>query len=301
MKKFLCAVVMLMLVFSFPAQAKVQPLGSAGLLSEPHLLISIYIQTEECEWDRTAMVYTRYALSQAVDYVEGIGDQCGKEIRLITALDDPDLEFTMTYNTAMHDSAESSGYRFSQTVHAFIQDNIPQEELLRRHNAAGIGYLFLLPGEGCAYAMPFYLGDSMEWFYEYAVLYAYDIFAPGIYESPSAYAHEILHLFGAPDLYIPYRPDGVTHDLVQFVDSLMYQELMYDTYEPNGDIRLHGISQYVSEITLYCLGLIDDTVFLDLFPSLRREYPGAFGASIQPGSWREYDCMQDGCWVCDYD
>ncbi len=40
-----------------------------------------------------------------------------------------------------------------------------------------------------------------RFYYEYSCLYKTDAYTDGEPESPATFAHEILHLFGAPDFY----------------------------------------------------------------------------------------------------
>lgn len=142
-----------------------------------------------------------------------------------------------------------------------------------------MGYVVFIHAAGGSYSLCYYAGDE-DGYDEMSVLYLFDLDVPDQYESVSVYAHELLHLFGAVDLYKPLAEDGVTRELVRYVERNDPSELMLTTYEPDDSLNHSGISQNLSDLTRYCVGLIDDTPPLERFPGLRRSEPGAFGVNV---------------------
>ena len=67
------------------------------------------------------------------------------------------------------------------------------------YGARQIAFLFYLPISGTSFTMAHYADDGASFYYEYSCLYKTDAYTDGEPESPATFAHEILHLFGAPD------------------------------------------------------------------------------------------------------
>ena len=83
--------------------------------------------------------------------------------------------------------------------------------------------------------MVHYAADGSNFYHEYSCLYRYDVYAgEGESESPATYAHEILHLFGAPDLYEGSSDDFVDDALIAYVEETYPDEIMNSTYNDDG-------------------------------------------------------------------
>ncbi len=295
MKKAVSLMLILFLLVPAAQCAALRPQGSAGFLEGVNLLACVFV---DCEpgWDENARSYVLYALETSAEYLENAGAACGKSVRLITGADHEDLQFTFRYPRALRDS-HSNEDRFDEKVLDYINDKVPARSLMDRYGASGIGYLVFLPGEGASYSMIYYEDDDEYYYPEYCVFYAYDSSAPGEYESVAVFAHEILHLFGAVDLYETNPSDGVTHELVEFVVDRFPDELMYYTYEDDDSTNTRTITRTLSEITLYLVGLVDDTQYVRQFPTLRRANPCAF-RDEEPEDLSEYYCLKKDCPYC---
>lgn len=57
------------------------------------------------------------------------------------------------------------------------------------------------------------------------------------------YAHEILHLFGAADLYVGSRDTFVTQPLAQYVLNTWPDAIMYYTYNSDNGISYEHIEK----------------------------------------------------------
>ena len=117
-------------------------------------------------------------------------------------------------------------------------------------------------------------------------LYKTDAYTDGEAESPATYAHEILHLFGAPDLYEGSSDPYVDEALVSYVADTYPGDIMLSTYEDDGSSRFDAITKEISPLTAYCLGLADTCPELAQFPLLTDMTPGVFsyGADGEAGS-----------------
>ena len=114
-----------------------------------------------------------------------------------------------------------------------------------------------------------------------------DAYTDGEAESPATYAHEILHLFGAPDLYEGSSDPYVDEALVSYVADTYPGDIMLSTYDgPTDQSRFDAITKEISPLTAYCLGLADTCPELARFPLLADMTPGVFsyGADGEAGS-----------------
>ena len=121
-----------------------------------------------------------------------------------------------------------------------------------------------------------YVRDGEYFYYEYSCLYRHDAYTDGERESPATYAHEILHLFGAPDLYEGSGDPYVDRALVDYVAETYPDDIMVSTYEDDGTSRFDVITKEISPLTAYCLGLTDTCPELEQFPLLTQVEPGVF-------------------------
>ena len=139
---------------------------------------------------------------------------------------------------------------------------------------------------GTSFTMAHYADDGDSFYYEYSCLYKTDAYTDGEAESPATYAHEILHLFGAPDLYEGSSDPYVDEALVSYVADTYPGDIMLSTYEDDGSSRFDAITKEISPLTAYCLGLTDTCPELAQFPLLADMTPGVFsyGADGETGS-----------------
>ena len=87
-------------------------------------------------------------------------------------------------------------------------------------------------------------------------------------ESPAVYAHEIMHLFGAHDLY---EEAEFTSEVTSYVKQTYPMEIMYRVTDEQGNSYDEKIINTISPITAYHLGWIDELEELALFPQLIRK------------------------------
>ena len=119
--------------------------------------------------------------------------------------------------------------------------------------------------------------DGGYYFNEYCCLYKDNVFfEPGTFDGPAVYAHEILHLFGAPDLYSGSNDLFVSEELVDYVADTWPEEIMYDTYAPDGSLEYGTIHKEIGPLTAYRLGLCDAFPGMDRFPLVTLDPPGTF-------------------------
>ena len=131
--------------------------------------------------------------------------------------------------------------------------------------------------EGASYSILHYLEDGGNYLNEFSCLYLYDSYAgEKTYNSPTVYAHEILHLFGAADLYVGSRDTFVTQPLAQYVLNTWPDAIMYYTYNSDNGISYDHIEKTLCPLTAYRLGLVDSFPGSEQFPAATQDPPGVF-------------------------
>lgn len=257
--------------------------GSASFLTGDVLLISLYIDDPIHIWEKEDVFRTQKFLTTAAEYLTAAAASYGQSLNLIfDAGENADLSYFFTYDNTLRIDGTDSFLLDSQT-NSWIA-TLPLAELIEQYETDNIGFLIFTNLPGVSYSHSYRMTDlSSISFVEKAILYSYDGSAPSTYddyEGPAVYAHEILHMFGAVDLYTSNAEDGVTEDLVRFIEESIPDEIMLTTYDKTGNIEYDKISSTLSPITAYCLGWEDGTEVLSYFPSLEKAAPAAFPAKI---------------------
>lgn len=251
----------------------VAPQGSAQFLDGNSILVSVYV-TSDNFWTSEENCKTKENMKLAVDYIKNCGLRYGKNINLI--YDDgvnDDLQYCMTYKNALEDS-KNDNYEFDKVFNSWINESVPVEKLKEKYNTDSIGYVIFLDSDGVSYTIAHFLQDGKKYFNEYSVIYLYE--DKKNYEVPSVYAHEILHMFGAIDLYKENKSDGITREFVNYVDQNYPNEIMYTTYESDYKSNYKEITQQMSDITAYMVGLTDSFKELNQYPELEKDCRACF-------------------------
>lgn len=251
----------------------VAPQGSVQFLEGDTVLVSVYVKSDDF-WTSEETSKTKENMKIAVDYIESYGPKYGKNINLI--YDDginEDLYYCMDYDNALYDS-ENDNFEFDKVFNSWIDKNIPLEEIKKKYDTESVGYVIFLDSYGVSYTIAHFLQDGKKYFNEYSVIYLYE--DKRDYEVPSVYAHEILHMFGAIDLYKENSSDGITNEFVNYIDKNYPNEIMYTTYELDYRNNYNEITQQISDITAYMVGLTDDFYELNQYPELAKDCKACF-------------------------
>ena len=230
------------------------------------------------EADRTAAVQqTR----MAVDWITAQAESYGVMPDLICdrTEDGSNAALTRSYlvQSAMRggeDSDESTA--FIEEMDALCE-SLAADSRLSGPTARGTsGFCSTYPSAARPSQWSHYADDGEYFYYEYSCLYRHDAYTDGERESPATYAHEILHLFGAPDLYEGSGDPYVDRALIDYVAETYPDDIMVSTYEDDGTSRFDVITKEISPLTAYCLGLTDTCPELEQFPLLTQVEPGVF-------------------------
>ena len=181
--------------------------GSAALLTDATVLVNVFLNdaAHGHTWDAESRAAAVQRTQLAVDWIteQAAGYEAAVNLICDRSADGSDSTLTRSYlvQSAMQggeDSEESSAFLDEMDT---LCASLAADSRLAAYGARHIAFLFFLPISGTSFTMAHYADDGDSFYYEYSCLYKTDAYTDGEAESPATYAHEILHLFGAPDLY----------------------------------------------------------------------------------------------------
>lgn len=236
-------------------QTKEGTLGSAGFLRGDVLLVSIYVDDERGRWEDEKEGNARFYLQVACNFLEEQAAAYGETLKLYCdGQTYPDLVYHAQYGRRAADDRVGAFTRWS---YRWIDENVPVAELQKRYGTDNVGFVMLIADEGGAYTNVYYVGDSVRYFNENSVLfYYYPYVRFNDREVPGVYAHEILHMFGAIDLYED-SPD-FSPENIAYVARTYPNDIMYGDYVEDGWLNYEEIDLEISPITAYYLGWLEE-------------------------------------------
>ncbi len=260
-----------------------QKYGSAGLLAWPCVLYSVYLDEAGggAAWTDEEIERSQQNLALAVDWIGAQAAAYGASPRLYCGTDDL-LERIEYEGTFVGGESADEGQRFYSEIDALCA-RLDTDQLAETYGTTNVGFLIFLPVDGCSFTMVHYLEDGSSYYYEYSCLYKENTYFPaGTFEMPAVYAHEILHLFGAPDLYEGSNDLYVTPELIEYVAQNWPDAIMQDTYNADGVPEYDAISKTICPLTAYRLGLCADFPGIEQFPLAAQDPAGTY--RLDPGT-----------------
>ena len=243
------------------------PLGTCGEIEGTTLLVSVFLNDSTSSWAGNesviddALRYTGIATDWISKSVASYG--CNSEF-IYDWHEYSDLYYEGTVDANMLDINDNPDY-VDETGWRFIDENIDSKALLEKYNADNIGYMFYLntPKSNDLTSCTRNLYEDMVYPYEMCFIY---MFCDDEEEAPAGIAHEILHTFGAPDLYKEDTDGenyGVSKRLVKELEQTWSNDIMFTTYDAkNGTPYYDKISNDFTEVDAYYVGIIDSCDFV---------------------------------------
>jgi hypothetical protein len=229
-------------------------LGSAGKISDTTIIVSIFANDSETSWNFSSdedceTINTMYEhLSSAVDWLEKECAKYGAETKLIFDWTrHTDLFYTFDFSDMNMVRADGGGYK---TQREYIQTHINSIDLRQKYNAQNIIYIIYFNTSEQNTINSWALSDRQNCDVEVINVFVRDDYSQGYYYmSASGFAHEILHLFGANDLY--YASKTIPQAYVDYCKQSNSKDIMY-TVNLGKEIRMT-----FTELCAYYVGLID--------------------------------------------
>ena len=250
--------------------------GSAISIQGTTGIVTFYATDEVTTWNKTDIIETQTRLSIACDYLKEQTANYGWSSEFI--INKSDLMYYESFSTTLSNLTPNEIY---DEIENWINTDANSEYLISKYNLDNIVYLVVLNAPGISYATPHYVEDEEQNYYECVFLYLFDENTPDKYETPAAFAHEILHLFGAIDLY-DGNNNTISDELIDYIEENYRNDIMYTTFEKGYISNQNLITNEITDITAYELGLIEYIDEIEDFPEL-----------IKNDKWCQYKNKED--------
>lgn len=270
--------------------------GSVHLLNEPTVLVSVYLNDAATGsiWTAEAKAQAQQQVAMAADWITAEAARYGVTAELYC--DDGTANNPLCHTYSVHSRLQ--GGAPSMESDDFLDEmdalcaTLDTDALHQQYGTSRVGFLIFLPVSGTSFTMAHYADDGENFYHEYSCLYRFDAYADTAEpENPATYAHEILHLFGAPDYYAESSDFFVDEELTAYMEQNHPREIMLSTYTDQGENLYTAIDKELSTLTAYCVGLTDTCPELQMFPQLQNVEPGVFRYEAPPGP---EDWLSDG-------
>lgn len=236
-------------------------LGSASYLRGKNVLVSVFVTTTESSFTGEEEKEALSKIKTAADYIEQQAADYGVEAELIYDWEAcEDLKWEETVDFPINEEKNYTR-RLDKEIAKWLSEDISYEALLKEYEAQGIAVMVFVNNDGISYAMVYDGTDSLQ---ESLVLFSGDYYRPGKPETAVSYAHEILHVFGAHDLY---EDAEYTREVTDYIGRKYPDEIMYTV---SGSEGAEAIRNTLSPITAYHLGWVDELEELSAYPQLDR-------------------------------
>ena len=229
--------------------------GSAGKISDTTVIVSIFANDSGTSWDfdsdrdKQTIQLMHTHLSSAVQWLEKNCAEYGANAKFYYDWNTcSDLLYTFDF--ADRTLVREDGGEYT-TQSNYIRDCINSEELKQRYNAQNILYIFYFNTDEQNTINSWTLSDRKNCDIEIINAFVRNDYPGGwYYTSASGFAHEILHCFGAYDLY--YASDAIPQAYVDYCKQTNSQDIMY-TSNIGKDIK-----PIFTALCAYYVGLTDD-------------------------------------------
>lgn len=231
-------------------------LGSAKLLEGKNLIFSLFVDTPDAKWKPEDKQQVLENLKIAEEYIETAAKEYRKKVDLVLDFEEyPNLTSNAKIFFSVKDGKDYED-RLDKEIAKWLKYKASYDDLLEQYDAKGIAMIVFVNHKGTSYAICY---DGIDNPQESLILFAK--------EPPSTYAHEILHVFGAHDLY---EDAEYTSEVCEYIGNAYPLEIMYTVQDSRGKNNSTVIENELSPITAYHLGWLNYTEEIDVFPQLKR-------------------------------
>lgn len=244
----------------YSAQSTSGELGSAKELAGRTVVVSIFANDNTTSWDEgdeQAKYNTLYNVGMAADWISNQAAKYGCNAEFIYNWQE---NSDLYYEGNINGDLANEGDDMDSSSWEYIASNIDSDAIAQNYGADNMIYMIYLntPQDHSITSSTRFYYEGME--YPYEICYMYTMLE-GYEEGPAGYAHEMLHTFGAPDLYAAdtYGDNyGVTEELVQSYTNSNSNDIMFTVYDTtSGTFNYDQISNEFTEIDAYYVGLTD--------------------------------------------
>ncbi len=239
--------------------------GNAGVLSGRTVVYTMFASGTDYKWDfeKEEEINTRdnclKDLSEALRWLTDKAAQYGSTVEFIYDWkEDPGLMATISFHVPIAEKTKTKVANMREAIDLFM----PADRLKEKYDAENVVYLYIAntdetnPNNPHADMFQLTPGAAEADLIEYVVINIYfnqnyEFTGPDAGKvAPFAYAHEILHLFGAPDLYT--AGDLITQEYTDHIKAARYPDIMSTWYD---DMTIDQC--VLSEVDAYYVGILD--------------------------------------------
>lgn len=249
-------------------------LGTAGSLSGRTLLISIFTRDAGTSWNADSdedneMIYdTLDNLSISTRYLSEQAARYGSSAEFIYDWElNPDLYYTASFSENL--VTEFGDMYYVQKE--WIEKNVKTEELKNRYRADNVIYLFFFNTDFSNQVNPWYLGYSCSPEYDIEYCNIFVRFDDQYITKPSSYAHEIMHCFGAHDLY--YANEFIPETYVDHLEKTYSNDIMFTVTDSK------EIYNDFTDLDAYYTGILKECPEVDEWRLARSEHEKGVSAT----------------------
>lgn len=263
--------------------------GSAKYLDGDTVFVSIFLDDTAAHWTNDDVKLVKNNMKIACDYLKEEGKRYGKDVNLIYNIDEhPDLEYHYAMETAFPGTTLSNkegasgeaAKQLRQNIYDYINHNINIEYIMSKYQTNSIAFLVFIDNEAdAATTYNYYFGADKNRYYELCFInLRWSIINTEL--KPETYAHELLHLFGARDLYSTDTMTGITREFIDYVNDEYPKDIMLGNSR-KGVNRINRIEGEITDITAYFIGWKENIPETSRFPTIQSTYKASFVYSRQ--------------------
>ena len=229
-------------------------LGNCGTLTRNPTLVVLFVDDAESSWNDTLVQHFKdVQIAKAVEWLEAQAAQYGAPLDIQTkyyhgTLDNGGKVYYP--DTIAHQPSEDD-YDLLETVIGNMNEGVGDQfyaKLRRDNGGEDVIFLCMVNKDGLSYARGH--ADPYSQILEYAVVYARNTDVPATdtlhqktHNRASVVAHEVLHLFGAEEMYDPEGRNAIAVEKY-LKDVMLWTESFINRNE-------------ITEFTAYCIGWTD--------------------------------------------
>ena len=226
--------------------------GSAGSLRGRTVIVSIFTDDAGTSWNANSqedneMIYdTLDNLSISTAYLTEQAARYGSDAEFIW---DWELYPDLYYTASFEESLVTEYGDMYNVQNEWVEKNVHTETLRNTYSADNVIYFFFFNTDYTNQVNPWYLGYSCSPDYYIEFCNIYIRFDDYFLTKPASYAHEMMHCFGAHDLY--YANEFIPSEYVEHLESIYTNDIMYTVCDSK------EIFNDFSDLDAYYVGITD--------------------------------------------
>ncbi len=241
--------------------------GNAANIDGKTVIVSIFANDTDTVWDYDSAADSE-TMYKTLDYLKTATDWLTEQVSFYGG----NAEFVFDWETNPELLMGANFYQkmiIEESTHYsnqkyFIESYINSQSLMDKYAADNILYMFFFNSDFSNQANPWSSPPTSIYgnYFSTEFINIYIRFDDYHFAPPSTYAHEILHTFGAHDLY--YENTAINAEYVNYCTEINSNDIMYTVSD--GEVILNELS----ELDAYYLGLVDsseDVIKWGLLPS----------------------------------